>query len=275
MGQCLITKLKGTVSNNTLLKVGELRINFSATGSSRKMQIRFTSDVTLVCTGGFFTDESLSVKNGTTYTCKQDKIETIYVSNGSGYISCLNGKYKCSLINISGSCYFIDTDDLKFDSDLLYVSLGNNSLSTGDLSSLCLARVIDLEVSKTNIYGDISAIANCKNLNTASLYNSPNIKGDIAVFKNTPNLTSLILGNAGIYGDIISFSSCLKLTTLNIPRTNLTGTVESLANALFTAGRNSGQIKLTCDNTYITFNGQPCNFKIIKFSSTGVTYADS
>lgn len=274
MGQCLITKLKGTVSNNTLLKVGELRINFSATGSSRKMQIRFTSDITLVCTGGFFTDESLSVNNGTTYTCKQDKIETIYVSNGSGYISCLNGKYKCSLINISNSCYFIDTDDLKFDSDLLFAAL-DSSLSTGGLSSLCLARITDLGVSTTNIYGDISAIANCKNLNTASLYNSPNIKGDIAVFKNTPKLTSLILGNAGIYGDIISFSSCLKLTTLNIPRTNLTGTVESLANALFTAGRNSGQIKLTCDNTHITFNGQPCNFKIIKFSSTGVTYADS
>lgn len=94
MGQCLITKLKGTVSNNTLLKVGELRINFSATGSSRKMQIRFTSNITLVCTGGFFTDETLSVNNGTTYTCKQDKIETIYVSNGSGYISCL-------MVNIS------------------------------------------------------------------------------------------------------------------------------------------------------------------------------
>lgn len=274
MGQCLITKLKGTVSNKTLLKVGELRINFSATGSSRKMQIRFTSDITLVCTDGFFTDESLSVNNGTTYTCKRDKIETIYVSNGSGYISCLNGKYKCSLINISNSCYFIDTDDLKFDSDLLFAAL-DSSLSTGGLSSLCLARITDLGVSNTNIYGDISAIANCKNLNTASLYNSPNIKGDIAVFKNTPKLTSLVLGNAGIYGDIISFSSCLKLTTLNIPRTNLTGTVESLANALFTAGRNSGQIKLTFDNTHITFDGQPCNFKIIKFSSTGVTYADS
>lgn len=274
MGQCLITKLNGTVSNNTLLKVGELRLNFSATGSSRKMQIRFTSNITLVCTGGFFTDESLSVNNGTTYTCKQDKIETIYVSNGSGYISCLKGKYKCSLINISNSCYFIDTDDLKFDSDLLFAAL-DRSLSTGDLSSLCLARITDLGVSNTNIYGDISAIANCKNLTSAGLYNSPNIKGNIAVFKNTPNLTSLVLGNAGIYGDIISFSSCLKLTTLNIPRTNLTGTVESLANALFTAGRNSGQIKLTCDNTHITFDGQPCNFKIIKFSSTGVTYADS
>ena len=274
MGQCLITKLKGTVANNTLLKVGELRINFSATGSSRKMQIRFTSNITLVCTGGFFTDESLSVNNGTTYTCKQDKIETIYVSNGSGYISCLNGKYKCSLINISNSCYFIDTDDLKFDSDLLFAGL-DSSLSTGDLSSLCLARITDLGVSNTNICGDISAIANCKKLTSASLYNSPNIKGDIAVFKNTPNLTSLVLGNAGIYGDIISFSSCLKLTTLNIPRTNLTGAVESLGNALVAAGRNSGQIKLTCDNTHITFDGQPCNFKIIKFSSTGVTYADS
>lgn len=274
MGQCLITKLKGTVSNNTLLKVGELRLNFSATGSSRKMQIRFTSDITLVCTGGFFTDESLSVNNGTTYICKQNKIETIYVSNGSGYISCLNGKYKCSLINISGSCYFIDTDDLKFNSDLMFAAL-DSSLSTGGLSSLCLNRITDLGVSNTNIYGDISAIANCKKLTSASLYNSPNIKGDIAVFKNTPNLTSLVLGNAGIYGDIISFSSCLKLTTLNIPRTNLTGTVESLGNALVAAGRNSGQIKITCDNTHITFNGQPCNFKIIKFSSTGVTYADS
>lgn len=274
MGKCLITKLNGTVSNNTLLKVGELRLNFSATGSSRKMQIRFTSDITLVCSGGFFTDESLSVNNGTTYTCKQDKTETIYVSNGSGYISCLNGKYKCSLINISNSCYFIDTDDLKFDSDLLFVGL-DMSLSTGDLSNLCLDRVTDLGVSRTNIYGDISAIANCKKLATASLYNSPNIKGDIAVFKNTPNLTYLVLGNAGIYGDIISFSSCLKLTTLNIPRTNLNGTVESLANALFKAGRNSGQIKLTCDNTHITFGGKTCNSKIIKFSSTGVTYADS
>lgn len=274
MGQCLITKLKGTVSNNTLLKVGELRINFSATGSSRKMQIRFTSNITLVCTGGFFTDESLSVNNGTTYTCKQDKIETIYVSNGSGYISCLNGKYKCSLINISSSCYFIDTDDLKFDSDLSFAAL-DSSLSTGDLSSLCFARITDLGVSNTNIYGDISTIANCKRLTSASLYNSPNIKGDIAVFKNTPNLTYLVLGNAGIYGDIISFSSCLKLTTLNIPRTNLTGTVESLGNTLVAAGRNSGQIKLTCDNTHITFDGQPCNSKIIKFSSTGVTYADS
>lgn len=275
MGQCLITKLKGTVSNNTLLKVGELRINFSATGGSRKMQIRFTSDITLVCTGGFFTDGSLSVNNGTTYTCKQDKIETIYVSNGSGYISCLNGKYKCSLINISNSgCYFIDTDDLKFDSDLLFVAL-DRSLSTGDLSSLCLARITDLGVSNTNIYGDISAIANCKNLNIASLYNSPNIKGDIAVFKNTPNLTSLVLGNAGIYGDIISFSSCLKLTTLNIPRTNISGNVEDFAQDLYSNGKNSGSIKIICDNTNIQFAGTACTFKIVKFSSSGVTYADS
>lgn len=274
MEKCFITKLNGVASNYTLMKVGELRINFSATGNTRKMQIRFTSDITLVCTGGFFTDESLSVNNGTTYTCKQDKIETIYVSNGSGYISCLNGKYKCSLINISNSCYGIDTDNLKFDTDLLFVGL-DNSLSTGDLSSVCLSRITDLGLSKTNIYGDISAIANCKNLTSASLYNSPNIKGDIAVFKNTPNLTRLVLGNAGIYGDISSFSSCLKLATLNIPRTNITGTVESLGNALVAARRNSGQIDLTCDNTNITFNGQPCNHKILKFNSTGVTYIDA
>jgi len=273
MGKCLVTVLKEICNNADLNKLGTCRITFGTTGTSRKMQIRFTENMQLNIVGGYFTDQTFTQNNGTTYNCTKDTLETLYVSSSNGYII-VGNKYKMSLLNILNSSFCIDVDDLKFTNDMKYLALGV-SLSKGDLKSICTKYVENIDVHSTDVYGDISALGNCSSLQAISLYNNQNLYGDINVFLNTPKLENVVLGNDKIYGSIVSFGNCVKLSILNIPRTNLTGKVEDLANALIASGKTSGQITLTCDNTNITFNDQPCNYKIIKFTNSGVTYADS
>ena len=99
MNNCLVTTLKAAVNDNSLLRMGEMRIKISSIESpnefSQSIRLGFTKSVDLEIIGeGYFTDTTLSVNNGKKMTCNVgDNI--IHFSNGNYEIAVLD-KYAIS-----------------------------------------------------------------------------------------------------------------------------------------------------------------------------------
>ena len=210
MGKCLITKLNGSVSNDKLLKLGEMRFYFKKEDKysnvlNHGISLTFAENTTISVVGGNFVDKTDSSNLGTTLSFDAGVEKSIFVSNENCYISV--NKYL--LLNISAVngenktvCYF-SIDDLKYSSKII------------------------------SIY---------------SL--SPQTTGDIANLKNLTALTSLDLTNSQVAGDIAAFTNMseLKELRLNVPTSLVLGELSSLPTKLLFYSANRAN-KFTWNNT--------------------------
>lgn len=76
------------------------------------------------------------------------------------------------------------------------------------------------------------------------------------VLKSTTNLRNFKIEDIPISGNISFLSKFVNLTDINIVGTKITGSLESLAQGLFTNGKNSGTVKLNNINGLISFNNR-------------------
>ena len=208
MGKCLITKLNGSVSNDKLLKLGEMRFYFKKEDKysnilNHGISLTFAENTTISVVGGNFVDKTDNSNLGTTLSFEAGVNKNIFVSNENCYISV--NKYL--LLNISAVdgedktvCYF-SIDDLKYSSKINNI-YSLSSQVTGDIANLKdLTALTKINLSSTQVTGDI---ANLKNLTALTKINlsSTQVTGDIAAFTNMSELeelrlnvpTSLVLG---------------------------------------------------------------------------------
>ena len=106
----------------------------------------------------------------------------------------------------------------------------------GQLSDLAYSvELIELRSISNGLEGDIANLAKLVELTTIncsqSTFNDA-LYGDIAVFSNMPNLTSVILNfNANIYGDISSFVNCTDIETIELRYcAAISGSINNLSN---------------------------------------------
>ena len=236
MTKCLITKLNGTVDNDSILRIGEMKFSInkidSPTKDTQYLSITSQKDIKLKIIGdGYFTDESLSVNNGKTKAISANTQTVCYLSNNN-FELVIPEKYSLNVINDmetnAGNKVF-KLEDFKFLKNISMISLHNEKI-TGDISSLKdLATLSSLLLTGTNIIGDI---ANLKNLTALSLVNfsGTNVSGDIANLKNLTALTSIGLTNTNISGDIANLKNLTALTSLGISNTNVSGDIANLKN---------------------------------------------
>ena len=102
---CLVTTYKATVNDNSLLKVGEMRIKVSSVESPNKntngFALSVNKDVELEIIGdGYFTDETLTQNKGKKITHKNNLSRNIFVSNGNFEVS-ISNKYAINYFAIS------------------------------------------------------------------------------------------------------------------------------------------------------------------------------
>lgn len=101
---CLVTTYKATVNDNSLLKVGEMRIKVSSVespnGNTNGFSLLVYKDVELEIIGdGYFTDETLTQNKGKKITfTNQDR--NVFVSNGNFEVS-ISNKYAIARFTIS------------------------------------------------------------------------------------------------------------------------------------------------------------------------------
>lgn len=244
---CLVTKLKGIVNDDSIYKLGEIRISKSYadefTQIGQGFRISFIKDATISIVGdGYFTDMTGSQNNGKTIECTANTPVNFYVSNGDFEIA-LSDKYSIG-----------------------YLGLSKTEEATGSYN-----------YNKTkNIVGDLDALKYCTNMSTFDAGMVFNIKGDLKILGNIPLLNTLDISQTKISGNISVLKCPLK--TLNIDRCdNITGSVESFVAAQRGAGRNTGSCTLNVgSDSTITFDGSkldnPTNS--LSWTSTQITIGE-
>lgn len=190
MGKCLITKLNGSVQNDSLLRIGEFCIKVSKvespTANSQRFVVNNSKDAQLRIIGdGYFTNETLSENKGKALNITANTETTVYLSNGD-YEIVVSEKYsltqvgtytRTSWLEYKGKLSF-DIDSLKYSPNISFLPLSNTQV-TGDIA----------------VFGKLTGLTKVPDINYT------HVTGDIAVYKNT-KFTSLNLLGTSVYGDL-------------------------------------------------------------------------
>lgn len=265
MNKCLVTKLNGTVDNDSLMRIGEFRIKMkkvsAPTKDSQLIKIGVTSDTELRIVGdGYFTDSTLTQNKGKKITIsRNDEVSNeVYVSNGDIELAVMN-KYNLVEISMPKSQYnkdrAFDLDALKYSTHLKSLDARNskvfgnlNSLSnctrfssivladtlvTGNISVFADKNMGVVNLATTAVVGDISNLKNSSDLSLLHVSNTA-ISGDISILGNKNILRYLSIANSGLYGDISAFRNKPNLKELGLNKLNCTGDLATLPdNILF------------------------------------------
>lgn len=265
MNKCLVTKLNGTVDNDSLMHIGEFRIKIgkvsNPTKDSQLVKIGVTSDTELRIVGdGYFTDSTLIQNKGKKITIsRNDEVaNNVYVSNGDIELAVMN-KYNLTEISMPNKKYntnrSFNLDELKYSSGLTNIDCNDSkvygdlkslsecsnfksitlssSLVTGDISALAGKNMGVINLDSTAIVGDIANLKNSSNLSLLHVSSSA-ISGDISVLGNKNGLKYLSIANSALYGDISAFRNKPNIKELGLNNLNCTGDLAALPdNILF------------------------------------------
>ena len=239
MGKCLITKLNGSVQNDSLLRIGEFVVKVSKvespTADSQRFCVRNTKDSQLRIIGdGHFTNETLSENKGKVMDIVANTETLVYYSNGD-YEIVVSEKYSLSYIGISLSTNWkafegklsFGIESLKYSPNITNIYLFNAQV-TGDISVLGkLTGLTKAELSNTQVTGDISVLGKLTGLTGIYLTNTQ-VTGDISVLGKLTGLTGIYLSNTQVTGDISVLGKLTGLTGIYLSNTQVTGDISVL-----------------------------------------------
>lgn len=217
---CLVTKLRGTVNDNSLEVLGSLSIKKEKFGdawdkSACSFRIMTEKELTVRILGsGHFTDETGAQNLGIVCTVPITE-KDIYVSNDDMVIS-ISDKY--SLTELHLAPYSTNKEGI------LSKSVVNG---LGALQYCKKLKTLNLAYSSTS--GDIEALKNLTELTTLNLTDCKSISGDISSLKNISGLRYLYLTGVGVTGPLSSIADLTELVILWLNSTQVTGDVVNLS----------------------------------------------
>ena len=225
MAKCLVTKLSGSSNNDSLLKIGEIRMssNLKSIGNSNDF-IRIDGSaekpVKVKMLDGYFR----RTKDGE----ENDGIEKIISSPTELYPSI--GLHKLSISPKYGITYIFNTiidniDELGYSPKITVI---NAKATDGDISVLSkLPELSTIDITG-NLTGDIASVSNLTKLNRLVL--SGNIYGDISSIKNLVNLTYFDVCN--VSGNISEIKGLSKLDMCKVQKSKMTGDLAVVPSSL-------------------------------------------
>lgn len=244
----LITKLNGTVDNDDLLAIGQIKLNVSKranqTVANSYSALKFEGDKNLhvrIVGNGFFTSEDFSENKGTSLKVYPNTVNGFYVSNTDCTII-LEDKYNLALLNTPNS---FELDGLRYSKKLTEL-FGTNV--SGDISNLkSLTALTKLNISGTNVIGNIASLKSLTALTKLNI-SGTNVSGDIASLKSLTALTGLDISKTNVSGDIANIYFALSGTTKEFSVAscnNLSGNLASLPNNILFLDSYQGNSKFT------------------------------
>ena len=263
MNNCLVTKLKGSVQNDSLIKIGEFRIPVTS-GTISVTDNDYENTHTAYAIG------DLTINGGSSYTLKKGVNDLTLV--GKGYISIPDFKYQIPFI--TAPIYCPDGFDSKYFSGLVNCNRVSFYGYT-DKSELndCVVTLEDLvkdfpnatefTIGGRQLTGNLSSLAAVKNTLTGLTFSSANV-GSVS----TNNVEGTIADMGHLY----------KLASLNFLQAckNVKGSIESYVAARLKEQPNTaGSVTAVWLNSYggITFEGKELTLKrstTISWTSAGV-----
>ena len=215
--KCLITKLTGSVQNDSLMKIGEMRINVVKvevpTSTTQKITLTFNKNAVVSIVGnGYFTDSSLAQNRGKSVSFTAFEQKDIYVSNEDFWIS-IADKYSLTYIRMGSNMYISDIADLKYSNGLERLFLTKDC--GGELSALNnKTNLITLYCNNSAVTGDLSSLSNLNKLQNLYCNNSA-VTGDLSSLSNLTELVEIIAQDTDVKGDLSSLTKMSKLLTLH------------------------------------------------------------
>lgn len=219
MINCLITKLKGTVNNSNIPKIGELIIGIKVTGKDRFISLESEIGQIVTIYGDSYFMNSSNQKEGSTLGIGTMSMNS-YVADKNGTMSFPN---KYAIKKIQGDV-FEDTD----------------------ISELAFNDSLQILVSDA-FYGDLKHLSNKTGLVEINLSNKAT-SGDIAALKPCTKVSKIFLSSSAIYGDISCFYAASALNQLTIDEAKLTGDISLLPSGLLYFRSHNGKSIFTWDN---------------------------
>jgi hypothetical protein len=244
MNECLVTKLKASVADDSLRVLGEFRFtkrkDVEPTADNAFMQIKSESETEItILNDGYFCKNSSTEQDttkGKSVTVPANTDRSFFISAGSEVS--IAPKYGITLLNINS----MEVDLSEF----AYV----NKIST----------VIALG---SGIRGSVENFANIEHLKGISCGETNyKVYGNLEKIKNLAELKNISVTKSHVTGDITKcFGKSVELTTMSIADTDMTGSIDTLVAAQIAAGRSTGTIKIpfakSCKG--ITFDGIALN----------------
>lgn len=297
--KCLVTPLPGEVSDNSLMKVDELRVYVNSTSSdSNNVYMRSVAGKVLSATpinGTTWYDGSTSTKTSRTITDRGTTGAVISIRNkydidylGERYGSRMNliGDIEqlryCTALKILGWTKAADIPEeydvygnmssLENLTNLICIDFRDNIERNlkGNIDSLI--NCTSLEILRIRLGGNLATTRNMNHLVTLDFSTTANYEryhGDLNDIGGVNTLEVLSLeGNADIRGQISDLGNHKKLTSVNINgagMSGVTGSLESLIEAMAsgTGARTTGTIAIKC-NEVVTLNGNVVGGNVTK-----------
>lgn len=261
--ETLVTKLHGLASDPKLYKIDEAAFSYTLTASTTAANRKITILVSATAdplpkvrvVGGNFTDSTLSSNLGTELTLSTGSND-IYLANGSGTLFIGGFRDNCILDAI---CSFGSTGLFKYIPSMINLFKGSRfEFENVDFSEVSVDEAFPIYASPSRVS-----------------FSASMIHGD---FKNIPakdSLQILYISNCAINDQISTFAKFKNLAVLVFSNTltdganNITGTIDSLLDAMHTAGRTSGTMSVQGYNTGVTYNGNPFTSGTVTFTAGG------
>lgn len=229
--KCLVTKLKGTVNDDTLLKMGEFRIKFDMSSEVLKE--------------GSYTHSHIEIG------LNDDCIVSVI---GSGYIGTEDlsvTSKSLNLSNVSNAVYITDdVEELAIENKYAITSLSMVYCRDYefDISNLYYSKLSTLNLYSDKIRGDVSNLFKEEHIDYST--------EDIVRLYTRPDSS---VGNSGLYGDITEVVNRLAknpngLMYLAFGALNIHGTVKGIVSSDYTFGPFCGDI--TLDLSGLNFSGK-------------------
>ena len=266
MTKCFITRLKGSVTNDTLPILGAIRVNVvgeenlantvsgNLTFNGSKCNWKGTSG----CTLPSYPDYELNRYN--VVTTKEAK-----------GLLLLTDKYSLKELDTSygyGAC--VKLSDLSYCKNL-YVLAISNSYQEGDLSEISDLNLKSLNVAKSKITGSLDSLSKMTSLTSITI-NNTSISGDIANLAGNKNMSMVNINDSHVYGSLSSLIGCSKITKIIAMNNSVVeGNLEDFANhANLVSFQNFGVV-----NTWSSESLRPSNMPKIIITSKFKTATDT
>ena len=270
---CLITKLKGTVNDGSLPKLGSMLfklrttttnlVKIEAIGKDVSFSSADGSNIFSISSGGEEKTNAINVAESNT---------VFYVDASKGVTISIDNKYNLEKLDVYRSTdtheltVDLNFEDLKYCKKLSWLALIYMTL-TGDISALQnLTELTNISLYSTQVTGDISALQNLTALTTIRLY-STEVTGSLDSLANLPSGLIFDMGNVTLTGDYFKFLN--EHTNSDVVCSgNFNYTTKSWSEKSY---RRIGGDDFTCNNLDNFLN----DFQVVSVSSTNSSVSPS
>lgn len=281
---CLVTKYKATVNDNSLLKIGEMVLDIikQDTPTNRTNVLHLgsnISDLTVEVEGGMM---NLTLDSNMT-TGWTNKIVIpvslakypVYVRNDNYRIK-LTYKYNVRNIglgeNMGSRAIKVDTKYLVF-SNYIAAIVAQLTGNLADLSDCTNLTTIANCNTTSDIEGSLSDLAPLIKLTDIYLEKANNVTGSLSDIAPLTSLRTLALTNDTlIIGDISDLSN--PLTKIYLGGTKVTGEIIEFVKTQRASGRTTGSCTINDWRLVLTFNGVATNGGEVTWTENTITLGD-